>query len=504
MNFTRILLICICICICIAFSGIASAKSLRIGITRVLDSRDPAKVTSFAGTLYMRLFTRTLTTANSDGSITGDLAEKWSISDDGRIYTITLKDGLHFSDGSPMTSRDVINSISRHFWGSQSSYGSQLLREIISGAANVREGTSIAGLKPLSDQHFQIKLAKSYPPILKVLSYSLWGIVKKSKHGRLVSLGDYDIKTISKDRIFLEKVGTGQTSCGFDSFDFSLIGKGEGLSQGLLTKKLDVVIGKIPKSIPSHMVTSGLGGQGYIHLFYNNVKTIFTDAELRADVNKSLSPIFDRITPAGLISTRASKFLPPGALTISYSQTRDTISELATAEFRKKWHTKTRGKKLRLRLPPFFSKNDVALLSRQIEAMGFTPDVTTHSFPELTQMFIKRDFDLAAQGYVGTIPDPDGYINPLKRADFFPDRKSLDADLFDGLNKYRYTNTSLERLRGYEAVFNSFEKKAYFLPLFFARYPITLSKNIIADTLFQYDPDLCQIIKASPQEQATK
>ena len=48
-----------------------------------------------------------------DRVITGDLAEKWSASPDGKTWTFTLKSGVTFHDGKPLTSADVVFTLDR-------------------------------------------------------------------------------------------------------------------------------------------------------------------------------------------------------------------------------------------------------------------------------------------------------------------------------------------------------------------------------------------------------
>ncbi len=43
----------------------------------------------------------------------GDVADSWSVSDDGLTYTFKLKSGLKFASGNPITADDVAFSVER-------------------------------------------------------------------------------------------------------------------------------------------------------------------------------------------------------------------------------------------------------------------------------------------------------------------------------------------------------------------------------------------------------
>jgi peptide/nickel transport system substrate-binding protein len=60
-----------------------------------------------SGAIADLLFNPVITVDPETTSPIGELADKWEISDDGLIYTFTLRDGVTFHDGEPLTADDV-------------------------------------------------------------------------------------------------------------------------------------------------------------------------------------------------------------------------------------------------------------------------------------------------------------------------------------------------------------------------------------------------------------
>lgn len=87
--------------------------TVTVGITQDLDSLDPHKAMS-AGTkeVLFNIF-EGLVKLDKDGNLVPAVAEKYEISDDGMVYTFTLRDGVKFHNGNPVTVEDIVYSIKR-------------------------------------------------------------------------------------------------------------------------------------------------------------------------------------------------------------------------------------------------------------------------------------------------------------------------------------------------------------------------------------------------------
>lgn len=96
--------------------GVMSAQAADITVGMQLEPPilDPTAAAAAAidEVVYANLF-EGLTRYNEDGSISAALAKNWKISEDGKVYTFTLNEGVAFHDGASLTSADVKFSLDR-------------------------------------------------------------------------------------------------------------------------------------------------------------------------------------------------------------------------------------------------------------------------------------------------------------------------------------------------------------------------------------------------------
>lgn len=87
-----------------------SGAIVKIGWTDEPDSLNPGMAFLTASFSIFGLIYDTLYELNLDGSYSFSLAERVTVSDDGKVWTFKIREGVQFSDGQPLTAEDVAYS----------------------------------------------------------------------------------------------------------------------------------------------------------------------------------------------------------------------------------------------------------------------------------------------------------------------------------------------------------------------------------------------------------
>jgi peptide/nickel transport system substrate-binding protein len=106
--------------------AVAAAETvLRAVMQSDLKILDPIWTTAYIVRNYGYMVYDTLFAMDAKGEIQPEMVDRYSVSDDKLTWTFTLRDGLLFHDGAPVTSEDCIASIKR--WGSRDAVGQTLM-----------------------------------------------------------------------------------------------------------------------------------------------------------------------------------------------------------------------------------------------------------------------------------------------------------------------------------------------------------------------------------------
>jgi peptide/nickel transport system substrate-binding protein len=91
----------------------AQAQTITAVMHASLRSLDPVITTTEIVRDYGYMVYDTLLAVDANNKIQPQMAEKWTVSPDGKTYTFTLREGLKWHDGTPVTADDCVASIQR-------------------------------------------------------------------------------------------------------------------------------------------------------------------------------------------------------------------------------------------------------------------------------------------------------------------------------------------------------------------------------------------------------
>ena len=113
--------------------------------------------------------TESLLLTNPQGELEPTLlAEMPTLSEDKLTYSFTLKEGVTFHNGAPLTSNDVKYSLERMV----KKLKMASLLEKVEGYQDLFDGKAdeLSGIVVIDDTHFEIHMAEAYTPLLSALS----------------------------------------------------------------------------------------------------------------------------------------------------------------------------------------------------------------------------------------------------------------------------------------------------------------------------------------------
>jgi peptide/nickel transport system substrate-binding protein len=130
--------------------------SLTVNATQIFGTVDPAKINDYTEYMAAVNLYDGLTTVSPTGEVIPQLAESWTVSDDSRTYTFTLKAGATFQNGSPVEASDVVYALRR-------------LLAINEGPAHLFSGlVDPENVKAVDPRTVEITLNRVYAPFIAI------------------------------------------------------------------------------------------------------------------------------------------------------------------------------------------------------------------------------------------------------------------------------------------------------------------------------------------------
>lgn len=157
--------------------------------------------------VYAGLFTR-----QANGRLTYELADAYSVSDDGLVYNVTLRDGITFHDGEPVTAEDVVFTIKQI---QDPTINSPLLRSFEGVTAEILDPRTIVFTLDQAYSGFLADLTVGILPAHRWRDIEADQFAFSQYNTRPVGAGPYQLADISRNN---QGIATSYVLSSFDNY----------------------------------------------------------------------------------------------------------------------------------------------------------------------------------------------------------------------------------------------------------------------------------------------
>jgi peptide/nickel transport system substrate-binding protein len=144
--------------IAIGCSGVTAVQAadrvVRASLNTELQVLDPIVTTINATRVFAYLVFDELIGIDNEGRYHPQMLDGWQVSDDRMTYTFRLRDGLLWSDGTPVTAEDCVASIER--WAKRESFGREMM-------------DATQELRPVDAKSFVLQLKEPFGYVIEAL-----------------------------------------------------------------------------------------------------------------------------------------------------------------------------------------------------------------------------------------------------------------------------------------------------------------------------------------------
>lgn len=353
-----------------------------------------------------------LVSFDESGEIIPWLAD-YAESDDELTYTFTLRNGLMFSDGNPVTADDVVFSLETH----QAVADSPLPLT-----------APIESIEAASETEVVITLDEPYTPFLSELSNFSNGVLPADFGGKSeaeffenpIGTGPFVLNEWDKagDISFTKNENYWQEGKPYlDALEYRYIADDTQLRQQLAAGQLDA-IDIVPAAnaaeieADSSLRLSQTEGWSAEQVFFNTERAEFADVKVRRAIAMALDR--EGITQATTFGTAetASALLPPS---IQYSAADDDIAlpyDVAAAQAELAGSDFPDGFEFSLMVPSGNTQRAqiAQAIQEQLSEIGITVNIEQLEIATFRERFFAYDFDAMINNGQSDAPDPNGFI----------------------------------------------------------------------------------------------
>ena len=423
-------------------------------------SIDPALSRRGAGDIVGAIFSG-LVKLDNNLDVVADLAEGWTVSDDGTVFTFKLRENARFHDGRAVTAQDFKYSWERALHSDTESPVAETYLGDVLGAEAFASGEAdiLEGVQALDDRTLRVTITKPFPYFLSKLTYPTSFVVDRANvesgedwTDNPNGTGAFKLKVWEKDELLvLERNddwygGTPALAHVvyriFAGNPMQMYERGEIDLTRISVYNIDRA--RDPANAFSDQLREGTT-LCTSYLGFNVTEPPFDDPNVR----QSLSLVMEvdkqlEVTLKGL-SKRAAGFVPPGMF--AHNQDLDpTPFDLETAKQLLR-ESRYGGPE---NLPPIKSfADDNTIHWAWREHLGLEVEaVSVFESSDLLRRLDNNEFGVFSTGWCADYPDPQNFLDVLFHSDSAENRFAYSNERVDALLEEASTELDPERRAG--------------------------------------------------------